>query len=99
MVFVMAMNHAARCGANTGLGITLIRYGFLYRKRLVEEEAGMTDPETYQYEQGPFDQYEWFSYLLLIVGWFIMLKANISFFRVRRIKALIAAGAEVYATQ
>jgi hypothetical protein len=92
---ILATSHAARCGSRSGLGITLIRYGFFIQQKTIEgANDGDFDrmyPDDPNAEEEIVVQNEWISYILIIVGFFIMLRANADFVRVRRMRAIVLA--------
>ncbi|KAI9338084.1 hypothetical protein DFJ73DRAFT_608058, partial [Zopfochytrium polystomum] len=93
---MLAMSHSATHGSRAGLGITLIRYGFLLKARSAEAEveAYRNDPDNYQTEEQIAVQNEWVAYLMIVVGFFVLLRANAEFIRTQRLKAVILASSE-----
>ncbi|KAJ3324519.1 hypothetical protein HDU76_013400 [Blyttiomyces sp. JEL0837] len=93
---MLATSHAAKQGSRSGLGITLIRYGFLLKAKAAEAEAFAYkyDPENFESDEQIAAQNEWVAYMMMIVGFFVMLRANAEFVRAQRLKAVITATAE-----
>ena len=80
---LLSTSHAAKCGSRSGLGITLIRYGFLLKSKALPDQSfanGYTGDDYYN----PSDlnstdeaeiarENEWMSYILIVVGCFVLL--------------------------
>ncbi|KAJ1914546.1 hypothetical protein H4219_004740 [Mycoemilia scoparia] len=88
MTFLLHSTHAARSGSLTGLGITFILYGFYMQGPMgmaPPEGSDPTDPEV-----GSM----YLTYVLIVIGWFIMLKGVADYIRVRRLQAIIESSPE-----
>ncbi|PWN95283.1 hypothetical protein FA09DRAFT_289747, partial [Tilletiopsis washingtonensis] len=128
LTYLLHTTHAARCGSQAGLGITLIQYGFFLRTRStldvgkpVEDApsatptgdtsalghqwwelqhgdiangtadalaAGAEAPgHEAQHDDGLFPVEtgaEWLAYILMVLGWFMLLSSLLSYWRVHR---------------
>ncbi|KAJ3097769.1 hypothetical protein HDU97_004549, partial [Phlyctochytrium planicorne] len=76
-------------------------YGLLLKAK-TDEEAGLayrTDPETFMNtEQDQIAmQKEWVAYMMMLVGFMIMIRANADFVRVQRLRAVVLATSDVSA--
>ncbi|KAJ1556272.1 hypothetical protein HK405_003567 [Cladochytrium tenue] len=93
---MLSLSHASRQGSRAGLGITLIRYGFLVRARAAEAEmdAYRFDPDSFPDEERRAQQSEWVAYLMIVAGFFVLVRANVDFVRVQRVKAVVLATSE-----
>ncbi|KAJ3342852.1 hypothetical protein HDU93_000982 [Gonapodya sp. JEL0774] len=82
VTFFLATSHAAREGSRAGLGITLVRYGLIVLHRARRQLAGgvpgsgSDDPlgDDDGVDAGDPVGNEWMSYLLMVVGWMVLLK-------------------------
>ncbi|KAJ1677091.1 hypothetical protein EV182_006901, partial [Spiromyces aspiralis] len=88
MTFLLHTTHAAKCGSLTGLGITFILYGFY-----------MQDPFDPQVPKEGEDSdivlgSMYLTYVLIVIGWLIMLKGIADYVRVRRLQAIIESSPE-----
>ncbi|TPX38013.1 hypothetical protein SmJEL517_g00326 [Synchytrium microbalum] len=88
---LMSTSHAAKCGSRSGLGITLIRYGFLLKNKAMQDESDFYDPSSLDDmdEEEIARQNEFLSYILIVVGFFVLLRANGEYVRIRRMEAAI----------
>ncbi|RKO91493.1 hypothetical protein BDK51DRAFT_33329 [Blyttiomyces helicus] len=92
---LMATSHAARTGSRCGLGITLIRYGFYIKSRATDKELSAyqnydpNEPEELTEQQA--QQSEWAAYILVVCGFFLILRANADYVRVRRLQNALLA--------
>jgi hypothetical protein len=98
MTSLMATTHAARFGSQNGLGLTLVRYGFLLKKKVEEMDFNnMYRKINYrEYDNGyrpdPEEEKsrrEWTAYFIIFMGAFLLLRSNIEFIRLRRMKAAV----------
>lgn len=94
---MLATNHAAMHGSRSGLGFTLIRYGFLLKAKTREAEliAYQYDPDNFDQEERVAQQNEWVAYTMIVIGFFVMLRANAEFVRAQRLKAVILATSDL----
>ncbi|TPX68542.1 hypothetical protein SpCBS45565_g02975 [Spizellomyces sp. 'palustris'] len=95
---ILATSHAARAGARSGFGITLIRYAFYLRTRDAQDDLKYYDP--YDPDQQPEDDEKvvvesyWLSYFLMFVGFFILMRSIGDYIQARRLQAVILASSE-----
>jgi hypothetical protein len=103
LTYLLHSTHAAKNGSLSGLGITLIQYGFYMKTPQTGSTGGMTgeeyanppDPNSHDFKPddvngGDGDSSgEWVSYALMIVGWFILIRAVSNYVRVRRHEQLV----------
>ncbi|KAJ3372705.1 hypothetical protein GGF31_001730 [Allomyces arbusculus] len=106
MAYLLATSHAGRMGAKAGFGVTLLQYGILLRTRVMDIEdsgnplgdadfASSLPPDTTPDEaEGILIRTEWVSYLLLVCGWYLLIRSAIEFFRVKRLQAVVMAAPE-----
>ncbi|KAJ3174946.1 hypothetical protein HDU87_006612 [Geranomyces variabilis] len=96
---MLATTHAARAGSRIGFGITLVRYGSYMRTRedeMIQEFDDQYDPNTSPAEIAEDEQElrvenEWLSYIFLMLGFFIILRANMEYVRAKRLQAVVLA--------
>ncbi|KAJ3039933.1 hypothetical protein HDV00_011599 [Rhizophlyctis rosea] len=93
LTMLLATSHAARCGSRSGLGITLLRYGLYIQssqyEKDVEEFNELYDPSNPETPEEIQAENLWISYLLMGAGIFMILKANIEFTRIRRMRDIV----------
>jgi len=86
LTYLLHTNHAAKNGSRAGLGFTLVQYGFYLRGRALQEDGygyyGEEDKEM-------FARSEWLSYLLMFLGWFIVIRSFSDYIRVKRLEAVM----------
>lgn len=102
LTYLLASTHAARCGSRVGLGVILIQYGFYVQdSNKGSEDSGMPvadtdgdfqDPDTNDNSQG-FEgtilRNQWISGILMIVGWFILVRSLAEYYRVKTLEAQV----------
>ncbi|KAI9206241.1 uncharacterized protein BJ171DRAFT_44081 [Polychytrium aggregatum] len=91
---MLAVSHAAKCGARCGLGITLIRYGFYLKSKSAEDEMmnyTYYDPDNNDDDSSDND---WLAYLMMIIGFFIIMRANADYLQAKRLQNLILSSSE-----
>ncbi|KAK7454626.1 hypothetical protein VKT23_011379 [Stygiomarasmius scandens] len=96
LTFLLHTSHAAKYGSRAGLGLTLIQYGFYSRSLNLENEvtpepatSETTDPNAIpdpgsEQVVGNITSRDWLSFLLMTVGWFLLLSSTVGFWRVKR---------------
>lgn len=105
LTYLLHTTHAAKNGSKAGLGLTLIQYGFEMRDSSSGEPPAMSGPDGYAAPEDPnahdfqvgdvtggavdFTSGEWLSYLLMIAGWFILIKSTADFLQARRHEQLV----------
>ncbi|KAI8822081.1 uncharacterized protein EV422DRAFT_566516 [Fimicolochytrium jonesii] len=99
---MLATSHAARAGSRCGFGITLVRYGFYMRAREDEvlDQYDQYDPQASpesiaEEKEETRAETEWISYLMIVMGFFIFMRANAEYVRAKRMQAVILASSEV----
>jgi hypothetical protein len=88
-VYMMSQTHASKMGARAGLGLMAIQFGFYIRKyyylaKSVVDESGSEGTENVQLSADAEEFSVWLSYLFMILGWFIFVKALMEFVRLRQ---------------
>ncbi|KNC99401.1 uncharacterized protein SPPG_05644 [Spizellomyces punctatus DAOM BR117] len=91
---MLATTHAARAGSRCGFGITLIRYGFYIKTRSTDEMIQYENETEKEREEVKVEN-DWVAYLMMFVGFFVILRANADFVRAKRMQAVILASSEV----
>ncbi|KAJ3271351.1 hypothetical protein HDV01_006856 [Terramyces sp. JEL0728] len=92
---LLATSHAARFGSQAGLGLTLMRYGVLVKQKVDENDFPPVEYDN-GYQPDPEEEKsrrEWSAVFIIFMGLFILLRANIEFFRLRRMRSLVGASA------
>ena len=111
LTYLLHTTHAAKHGSRTGLGITLIQYGFQMRYSSSvgagpeppspgtsvdgvpdDPNAHNFDPNNVGGDGNPshgLTTSDWIAYTLMIVGWFILIRAVSDYTRARRQEALV----------
>ncbi|KAL9125874.1 MAG: hypothetical protein Q9217_004987 [Psora testacea] len=125
LTYLLHTTHAAKNGSRTGLGITLIQYGFSMRAGAHKSPpaplpdgsnpafAPPTDPNSHDFDPsassdsaaaaaaaamtqsakatsaGSGGSTDWLAYALMIVGWFILIRAVSDFFKARKHEQLV----------
>ncbi|KAF5367572.1 hypothetical protein D9758_003791 [Tetrapyrgos nigripes] len=93
LTFLLHTSHAAKFGSRAGLGLTLIQYGFYSRSMSVDNEVPNDVPNTEGTDTAPdpdaveiasVTTRDWLSFLLMTLGWFLLLSSTVSFWRVKR---------------
>ena len=100
---LMATTHAARFGSQNGLGLTLMRYvSFINKGFLLKQKIDQLTFDDIEYENGykPDPEEEksrrlWTAMFILIVGFFLVMRANLEFYRLRRMRSLVGSAAPV----
>ncbi|ETS07184.1 hypothetical protein M419DRAFT_95002 [Trichoderma reesei RUT C-30] len=104
LTYLLHSTHAAKNGSRAGLGITLIQYGF-YMRETPDEAPTMTGPDGYAAPPDPnshnFDPddvrddgsgisgNDWMAYILMVVGWFLLIRSVAEYMRARRHEQLV----------
>ncbi|KFX87077.1 hypothetical protein O988_07643 [Pseudogymnoascus sp. VKM F-3808] len=99
LTYLLHTTHAAKNGSRAGLGVTLIQYGF-YMKGTTDGDAAVPgdssgdapqNPDSHDFEagEGGLNGYDWAAYVLMVVGWFILIRAISDFLRARRHEQLV----------
>jgi Protein of unknown function (DUF2370) len=103
LTYLLASSHAARNGSRAGLGVILIQYGFYLRDTpAVQIPDQLPDPDTPEIpnagpmpnDEMPSDHLpkaEWMSYLLMVIGWFILIRSVGEYYRVKQLEKAVRA--------
>jgi hypothetical protein len=107
LTYLLASSHAARNGSRAGLGVILIQYGFYLRDTPVLQVGpdGTVLPDTGSDgsvgDNGPvpddsipddrLPKAEWMSYLLMVIGWFILIRSVGEYYRVKQLEKAVRA--------
>lgn len=95
LTFLLHTSHAAKFGSRAGLGLTLIQYGFYSRSMAADTDVSngssnqedpnvVPDPDSVEVSGGVVSTRDWLSFLLMTLGWFLLLSSTVSFWRVKR---------------
>jgi len=104
LTYLLHTSHASKNGSLAGLGITMIQYGLYLRSKDFREDEyafyasqgdGSTAADQAAKAAADSDS-EWahssiISFILMIVGWFLVIRATSEYIRIRRILAVIMA--------
>lgn len=93
LTYLLHTSHAGKNGSRAGLGITLLQYGFYLRSRAAQDDLyGYYGRESASEEtqEDILSRAEWLSYLVMVLGWFIVIRATSEYVRARRMQAIIA---------
>ncbi|ORY03095.1 hypothetical protein K493DRAFT_254403 [Basidiobolus meristosporus CBS 931.73] len=88
LTYLLHTSHASKNGSTAGLGFTLVQFGFYLRT----PQVGDIDSEEPQ-EDGPLHSV-WLSYLMMILGWFLIIRSTSEYIRVRKLEAVMLATPE-----
>lgn len=103
LTYLLASSHAARNGSRAGLGVILIQYGFYLRDTQgMPDQVVLPDPQDGGDPNGPpmpsddipqdsFPKAQWMSYLLMVVGWFILIRSIGEYYRVKQLEKAVRA--------
>ncbi|CEP17215.1 hypothetical protein [Parasitella parasitica] len=91
LTYLLHTTHAAKDGARAGLGVSLIQYGFYVRSRGTLDEDFDYDGEGHDTVGQDAAQADVIAYLMMFIGWFIILRAVSDFTRARKLEKIIAS--------
>ncbi|KAJ2617382.1 hypothetical protein H4S08_000350 [Coemansia sp. RSA 1365] len=101
LTFLLHSSHAARNGSLAGLGITFMNFGFYIRTHIGQSVFDGTPgiPPGKPNADGSYDtdtplDNAYFSYLLMVIGAGIFIKAIFDYVRVRRLQTIIESSPE-----
>ncbi|KAI7876450.1 hypothetical protein K492DRAFT_172543 [Lichtheimia hyalospora FSU 10163] len=93
LTYLLHTSHAAKQGSRAGLGITLVQFGFYIRSRGTLEDVGLDDGNNRNQDQEPEEesiQANIIAYLLMLLGWFIIIRSIGDYLRARKMERIIA---------
>ncbi|OAD06288.1 hypothetical protein MUCCIDRAFT_159962 [Mucor lusitanicus CBS 277.49] len=91
LTYLLHTTHAAKDGARAGLGVSLIQYGFYVRSRGTLDEDFDYDGEGHDTVGQDAAQADVIAYLMMFIGWFIILRAVSDFLRARKMEKIITS--------
>ncbi|KAJ1979711.1 hypothetical protein H4R34_002720 [Dimargaris verticillata] len=90
LTYLLHSSHAAKDGSFVGLGITFLHFGFYIRSRIVHPTGSSATHSGSSHTgitNGVHNVY--LSYILMIIGWFIVLRSVADYIRVKRLERAI----------
>ncbi|KAJ9082168.1 hypothetical protein DSO57_1006905 [Entomophthora muscae] len=106
LTYLLHINHAGRLGSITGLGITLLSFGVKLRYKILNPDAvsARDDADDFSFVLGNRgddvpNSAIWLAYMLMIVGWVIVLKSVTEYIRLRKERSAILHCPEAAITQ
>jgi hypothetical protein len=87
LTYLLHTTHAAKNGSLAGLGITLVQFGHDFDPNAPQADGGATGGSG-DIVAG-ISGSDWFAYILMIVGWFILIRSISDFLRARRHEQLV----------
>jgi len=96
LTYMLHTSHAAKNGSRAGLGVTFIQYGFYLRNHDPTEENYDETVVTTSGSEQPVDpdhlqRNELIAYMLMVVGWFIVIRSVSDYVRARKMEQIIQA--------
>ncbi|EMR08435.1 hypothetical protein PNEG_03267 [Pneumocystis murina B123] len=93
LTYLLHTTHAAKNGSKAGLGTTLIQYGFYMRSikdNIFDQDNSDANSENdnQAYQNDSLDHII-VSYLLMITGWFLLIRSTTDFLKARRIEMCV----------
>ncbi|KAG5518148.1 hypothetical protein PMAC_003334 [Pneumocystis sp. 'macacae'] len=93
LTYLLHTTYAAKCGSKAGLGTTLIQYGFYMRSiknNVFNDDTpdSNLEDDNQEYQSDSLDHII-ISYLLMIIGWFLLFRSTAEFLRARRIEMCV----------
>ncbi|KAI9269076.1 hypothetical protein BDA99DRAFT_503479 [Phascolomyces articulosus] len=93
LTYLLHTSHAAKQGSRAGLGITFVQYGFYIRSRGSLDDFELADDST-DSDSDTSDQdstnADIIAYILMLLGWFIIIRAIGDYIRARKMENIIA---------
>ncbi|KAI8146479.1 hypothetical protein BJV82DRAFT_598713 [Fennellomyces sp. T-0311] len=93
LTYLLHTSHAAKQGSRAGLGITLVQYGFYIRSRGSLDDFELADDGGDSSDSSDSDQdstnADIIAYILMLLGWFIIIRAIGDYIRARRMEQII----------
>ncbi|GAA5796458.1 hypothetical protein HPULCUR_001830 [Helicostylum pulchrum] len=96
LTYLLHTSHASKNGSRTGLGVSLVQMGFYIRSRgtLEDDEyfySGQeTDSKASTKKEDGTDA-DIIAYLLMMLGWFIIIRALADYFRAKQMEKIICS--------
>ncbi|KAK9717255.1 hypothetical protein K7432_006343 [Basidiobolus ranarum] len=88
LTYLLHTSHASKNGSTAGLGFTLIQFGFYLRGKAYGDESFDDSNSTDDTPVGDGDIHSvWLSYLMMIIGWFLVIRSTSEYIRVRKLEA------------
>ncbi|KAG0178013.1 hypothetical protein DFQ29_004033 [Apophysomyces sp. BC1021] len=93
LTYLLHTTHAAKQGSRAGLGISLVQYGFYIRSRgtlmdeYIDGDGSNGSPKEHEDESDA----DIVAYFLMILGWFIILRAIVDYARAQKMEKIISA--------
>lgn len=102
LTYLLHTSHAAKNGSRVGLGITLVQYGFYLKGTTPAGNGDYTpppDPNSHDFDPNQITEggggissmatTEWVGYAMMVIGWFIIIRAVSDFLKARRHEQLV----------
>ncbi|KAI8088402.1 hypothetical protein BDF21DRAFT_334854 [Thamnidium elegans] len=96
LTYLLHTSHASKNGSRTGLGVSLVQMGFYIRSRGTLEDddyfySGQeTDSKASTKKEDGTDA-DIIAYLLMMLGWFIIIRALADYFRAKQMEKIICS--------
>ncbi|KAI9246831.1 hypothetical protein EDC94DRAFT_529325, partial [Helicostylum pulchrum] len=96
LTYLLRTSHASKNGSRTGLDVSLVQMGFYIRSRGTLEDDGYfysgqeTDSKASTKKEDGKDAYI-IDYLLMMLGWFIIICALADYFRAKQMEKIICS--------
>ncbi|KAI9141223.1 hypothetical protein BKA69DRAFT_1028712, partial [Paraphysoderma sedebokerense] len=110
LTYLLSTTWAGRRGSTAGFGVTLLHYGLYLRTRIQHFMDPSTPPfpssdddlsfppnVTPEERAAVLARTEWLAYLLMLIGWFMVIRSCTDYIRVRRLQHLIMSHPEGFA--
>jgi len=100
LTYMLHTSHAAKNGSRAGLGMTFIQYGFYLRNNPTEDDGYVYYDQDIDGDDVPtspdqpvdpdrMQRNELIAYMLMVVGWFIVIRSVSDYVRARRMEQII----------
>ncbi|KAG0168359.1 hypothetical protein DFQ28_006694 [Apophysomyces sp. BC1034] len=91
LTYLLHTTHAAKHGSRAGLGVSLVQYGFYIRSRGALEDRYYDDESQPPQNDEANANANIVAYFLMMLGWFIIIRAVADYIRAKRMERIIAA--------
>ncbi|CAO3622542.1 unnamed protein product [Cunninghamella echinulata] len=90
LTYLLHTSHASKNGSLAGLGVSLVQFGFYIRSResLLDEPEDGNDDNNNNNDEESLDA-DILSYILMIIGWFIIIRAIADYTRAKKMESII----------